>query len=96
MSKKEILKKVKNVVSDQLDDVDESKITLDSNIYKDFDLDSLDRFEIIDDLEDDFDIEIDADDNNLNTVGDLVNYISKAVTKKKSSINTDNKTTENS
>ena len=80
--KKKIFSKVQGVVADQLDDVDESKIKPDTNIKKDLDLDSLDIFEIVDDLEDDYDIEIDTDQD-MDTVQEFVNYIAKKVDNKK-------------
>ena len=80
--KKKIFSKVRDVVADQLDDVDKSKITPKTNIKKDLDLDSLDIFEIVDDLEDDYDIEIDTDQD-MDTVQEFVNYIAKKVDNKK-------------
>ena len=76
--KKKIFSKVKSVVADQLDDVDKSKIKMNTNIKKDLDLDSLDIFEIVDDLEDAYDIEIDTDQD-MDTVEEFVNYIAKQV-----------------
>ena len=81
MDKKKIFAKVQKVVADQLDNVDESKIKPTTNIKKDLDLDSLDIFEIVDDLEDAYDIEIDTNQD-LDTVQEFVNYIAGEIEKK--------------
>ncbi|QBP17694.1 acyl carrier protein [Acetilactobacillus jinshanensis] len=83
MDKKKIFAKVQSVVADQLDDVDKSKITPQTNIKKDLDLDSLDIFEIVDDLEDAYDIEINTDQD-LDTVDQFVDYIADEIQKKQS------------
>ena len=74
-----ILEKLKAILSEQFD-VDESQITLDTNIYEDLEADSLDLVDLLSSIEEEFDIEIDADDdlvNSINTVGDVVNFISE-------------------
>lgn len=83
MDKKKIFAKVQSVVADQLDDVDKSKITPQTNIKKDLDLDSLDIFEIVDDLEDAYDIEINTGQD-LDTVDQFVDYIADEIQKKQS------------
>ncbi|XIF19447.1 MAG: acyl carrier protein [Acetilactobacillus jinshanensis] len=83
MDKKKIFAKVQSVVADQLDDVDKSKIKPSTNIKKDLDLDSLDIFEIVDDLEDAYDIEINTDQD-LDTVDQFVDYIAGEIQKKQS------------
>lgn len=45
-----------------------------TNIREDIDADSLDLFQIINDIEDEFDIEIE-DEEKINTVQDLVDYV---------------------
>ena len=73
MTKEEVFNKVKDIIVDQLD-VDADKITMTTNFTEDLALDSLDVFEVIDKIEDEYDIEIETDDA-LATVGDLVDYV---------------------
>ena len=54
--------------------MDADKITMTTNFTEDLALDSLDVFEVIDKIEDEYDIEIETDDA-LATVGDLVDYV---------------------
>lgn len=61
------------MIVEQLD-VDADKITMTTNFTEDLALDSLDVFEVIDKIEDEYDIEIETDDA-LATVGDLVDYV---------------------
>lgn len=75
MTNEEILNDVKEIAKDQLD-VDPAKITMDTNIQEDLDADSLDLFEILNELEDKYDIELDADDS-IKTVGQLVDFVQK-------------------
>jgi acyl carrier protein len=70
-----IFEKVKEKIADQLG-VDEDEITMESQIVDDLGADSLDVIELLMVLEEEFDIEIpDSDTENLNTVGDIVEYI---------------------
>ncbi|CAM3096470.1 acyl carrier protein [Lactiplantibacillus plajomi] len=78
MTTEQIFDQVKTMMSDQLD-VSAEKISMKTNFTEDLDLDSLDVFEVIDQLEDHFDIEIETDDS-LATVGDLVNYVATHLT----------------
>lgn len=73
MTKTEILDQIKKMIVEQLD-VDADKITMTTNFTEDLALDSLDVFEVIDKIEDEYDIEIETDDA-LATVGDLVDYV---------------------
>ena len=67
--------KIKTLLADQLN-IDESKITEDSDIIKDLGADSLDVVEMLMNLESEFDITIPEEDaQNLKTVGDLFRYI---------------------
>lgn len=75
MTKEEILKGVQDIAQDELD-VEPDKITMDTNIKEDLDADSLDLFEIINELEDKYDIELDTDDS-IQTVGQLVDFVKK-------------------
>lgn len=75
MTKEEILTKVKEIVAEQLD-VDQEKVTMKANIKDDLEADSLDVFEIMNELEDDLDIKLEADEN-VQTIEDVVNYVKK-------------------
>lgn len=77
MTEAEIFDKVKEIVVDQLD-VDEADVTLAADIKEDLDADSLDVFEIMNELEDDLDIKLEADEN-VKIIQDVVNYVKKEV-----------------
>lgn len=65
--------KIQAIIVDQLDkDAAEVKVT--TNFREDLDADSLDLFQIINDIEDEFDIKIESDEG-INTVEDLVKYV---------------------
>lgn len=80
-SQAQILAKFKEVVADQLDDVNVDEIQLNTNLKDGLDLDSLDIFEIVDALEDEYDIEIDGDEG-IETVQQLVDYVQKQINEK--------------
>ena len=70
-----MLEKMKEMIADQLS-VDEDKITLESNFKEDLDADSLDLFELVMALEDEYNIEIPAEElTELATVGDVIEYL---------------------
>ncbi|WP_040536882.1 acyl carrier protein [Schleiferilactobacillus shenzhenensis] len=75
MSKDDVMTKIKGIIADQLEK-DVSNIAPATNFKEDLDADSLDVFEVIDKIEDEFDIEIDSDES-IATVGDLVDYVTK-------------------
>jgi len=67
--------KIKEIIVEQLG-VEESAVTLDTNLMKDLEADSLDAVEIIMAIEDNFGIEIpDEDAEKFQMVGDLVKYV---------------------
>ncbi|TET27619.1 acyl carrier protein [Candidatus Aerophobetes bacterium] len=75
MTKDEILKKVKEITSEQLG-VDETQITLDAKFVDDLGADSLDTVELVMALEEEFDLEIsDEDAEKLVNVQKAVDYI---------------------
>jgi acyl carrier protein len=75
MELKEIESKVKNVLVESLD-VEEEKITMDSNLIDDLDIDSLELVDLTMEFENEFDIEIEDDQvEKIKTVGDIVNLI---------------------
>jgi acyl carrier protein len=65
--------KIKAIIVDQLDK-EEEEVQLATNFREDLDADSLDLFQIINDIEDEFDIKIESDEG-INTVEDLVKYV---------------------
>lgn len=67
--------KVKKLIMEEMD-VEESQVTLEASFKDDLEVDSLDLFEMVMTLEDEFDIEIPSEDlESIKTVGDLVKYL---------------------
>lgn len=64
---------IKGIIVEELG-VEADKILLETNFENDLDADSLDLFQVINEIEDELDITIDTDEN-IQTVSDLVNYI---------------------
>ena len=70
-----MLEKMKEIIADQLG-VTEDEVTLEASFKEDLDADSLDLFELVMALEEEYDVEIPSDDlAELNTVGDVINYL---------------------
>lgn len=70
-----IFEKIRAIIVDQLG-VDEDMVTMDTNMMKDLEADSLDAVEIILGVEDEFEIEIPDDvAEKFETVSDLVSYV---------------------
>lgn len=70
-----MLEKMKELIADQLS-VEADTITESSSFKDDLGADSLDLFELVMALEDEYSVEIPADDlQNLLTVGDVINYL---------------------
>ena len=80
MTKEEIFNTVKNITVDELD-VDEYRVTMNARIKDDLDADSLDVFEIMNELEDKFEIELDADEG-IETISDVVDFVKKQLDEK--------------
>lgn len=80
MTKEEIFNDVKAIAVDELD-VDESKITMDAKIQDDLGADSLDVFEIMNELEDKYDIELDSDET-ATTISEVVDLVAKQIAAK--------------
>ena len=67
--------KIKGIIAEQLG-VEEDAITMDTNLMKDLEADSLDAVEIIMAIEDEFDMEVpDEDAEKLTTAGEVCRYI---------------------
>ena len=64
---------IKDIIVEELG-VEADKIKMETDFEEDLDADSLDLFQVINEIEDELDITIDTDEN-LQTVADLVNYI---------------------
>ena len=70
-----VLEKITAILSSQFD-IEESEITVETNIRDDLGADSLDLVDMLMSLEDEFDVEIPDDEiEKLSTVGDVVAYI---------------------
>ena len=70
-----MLERMKEIIAEQLS-VEEEIVTESSSFKEDLGADSLDLFELVMALEDEYSIEITSDDlQNLLTVGDVMNYL---------------------
>lgn len=65
--------KIQAIIVDQLGK-EEEEVQLTTRLKDELDADSLDLFQIINDIEDEFDVKIDTEEG-LETVQDLVNYV---------------------
>ena len=67
--------RIRELLAEQLD-IDEDKITMDSDILEDFEADSLDVVDMVMTLEDEFGVEVpDEQFENFHSVGDVVRYV---------------------
>ena len=70
-----MLEKMKEIIAEQLS-VDESEIALETSFKDDLGADSLDLFELVMALEEEYDVEIPSDDlTELNTVEDVIKLL---------------------
>jgi acyl carrier protein len=70
-----VFEKVREIVAEQLGATHE-EITMEASLIDDLGADSLDIVEIVMAVEEEFDLEIGEDDlHKLQTVGDIVNYV---------------------
>lgn len=72
-----VFETVKDIIVEQLG-IDESEVTKETDLENGLDVDSLDIFQSISDIEDEYDITIDTD-LNLQTVGELVDYVEQLI-----------------
>ena len=72
--------KIQTIIVDQLGK-EEEEVQLTTRLKDELDADSLDLFQIINDIEDEFDVKIDTEEG-LETVQDLVNYVDKQLAEK--------------
>ena len=70
-----MLEKMSEMIAEQLN-CEESEITADTSFKDDLGADSLDLFELVMALEDEYNVEIPAEElTDLNTVGDVIEYL---------------------
>ena len=70
-----MLEKIKEIVADQLG-IDEDDIKLESNFKEDLEADSLDLFELVMALEEEYGVEIPSEDlEKIATVTDIIEYL---------------------
>ena len=70
-----MLEKMKEIIADQLS-VSEDEVTLEASFKDDLDADSLDLFELVMALEDEYSVEIPAEElQELTTVGAVIDYL---------------------
>ena len=70
-----VLEKVKAILAEQFD-VEEDKITAETDLQEDLGADSLDVVDLLMSIEDEFDVEVpDEEIENIKTVGAFVSYI---------------------
>ena len=70
-----VFERIREIIYDQLD-LEEDKVTMDSDIMEDFEADSLDVVDLVMSIEDEFGLEVPDDQiENFRTVGDVVRYI---------------------
>lgn len=70
-----MLEKVKKIIADQLN-VEESEILLTSSFKEDLGADSLDLFELVMAIEEEYEVEIPSEDlANIETVEGIMNYL---------------------
>lgn len=70
-----VLEKVKAILAEQFD-VEEDKVTADTDLQEDLGADSLDVVDLLMSIEDEFGVEVPHDEiENIKTVGSLVSYI---------------------
>ena len=70
-----VFERIREIICDQLD-LEEDKVTMDSDIMEDFEADSLDVVDLVMSIGDEFGLEVPDDQiENFRTVGDVVRYI---------------------
>ena len=72
--------RIQAIIVDQLGK-EEEEVQLTTRLKDELDADSLYLFQIINDIEDEFDVKIDTEEG-LETVQDLVNYVDKQLAEK--------------
>ena len=70
-----VFEKIREIIAEQTGK-DVEKITLETNVKEDLDADSLDLFQIINDIEDEFDVSVEGPES-IVTVQDAVDFVEK-------------------
>ena len=70
-----VFEKIQEIVAEELGK-EKEEIKLNTNIQEDLEADSLDLFQIINEIEDEFDVKIETEDG-ITTVEDRVKYVEK-------------------
>ena len=73
-----LAEKIRNIIAERLDR-DLKEVTDDARFIDDLGADSLDQTELLMALEEEFDVEIDDDANEIESVGDAIKYIASRV-----------------
>ena len=74
-----VFEKIQEIIADQLD-VDKEEITMDTDLMKDLEADSLDAVEIIMAIESEFDVEVpDERAEEFKLVSNIVNFLEEKV-----------------
>ncbi|MGD9559972.1 MAG: acyl carrier protein [Oscillospiraceae bacterium] len=74
-----VFERIRQILSDQLD-LDEEKITMESDIVEDLEADSLDVVDLVMTIEDEYGLEVPDDQiENFRLVGDVVRYIEENI-----------------
>ena len=68
-----VFEKIREIIAEKTGK-DESEITLETNVKEDLDADSLDLFQIINDIEDEFDVSVENPEE-IVTVKDAVDFV---------------------
>ncbi|MBQ9827119.1 MAG: acyl carrier protein [Lachnospiraceae bacterium] len=72
-----MFEKIRNILSDELY-IDKEKITMDTDFREDLGADSLDLFEMVMALEDEYDVQLDTEQlEQIRTVKDLIDVLEK-------------------
>ena len=80
MDEKEIFEKLKKIILQELEDVTEDMITMDASFLEDLNASSIELFDLILAIEDEFEIEVpDEDAMEINTIGEAVEYLKKRI-----------------
>ena len=78
MADASVEEKVKTIVMERLSKTSD-EVTLEASFIDDLGADSLDQTELLMALEEEFNVDIDDEANNIETVGDAVSYIAAKV-----------------
>lgn len=74
-----MFEKIRDVLSEKTG-IDKEKITMESSITGDLNIDSIGMIDLIMELEDEYDIEFDEDEaDNIKTIADVIDYINKNI-----------------